>query len=104
MTVRYEDFIANPVAVLAAMLRLCGAASSDIPLRGRVIELGVNHTVTGNPDRLRSGATVIRDADDSWKAGLPTSARFAAAALSWPLLWRYGYRYAPVRRPSGPRA
>ena len=104
LTVRYEEFIADPVATLAAILRLCGAESSVIPLQGRVIELGVNHTVTGNPDRFRSGATVIRDADDSWKASLPTSAKLAAAALSWPLFWRYGYRYAQVRRPSGPRA
>jgi hypothetical protein len=65
---------------------------------------GVNHTVTGNPDRFRSGTTVIRDADDSWKASLPMSAKLAAAALSWPLFWRYGYRYAPVRRSSGLRA
>lgn len=99
LTVRYEEFIANPAATLAAILRLCGAEAeaeaeaSVIPLHGRVIELGVNHTVTGNPDRLRSGATVIRDTDDSWKTSLPTSAKLAAAALSWPLFWRYGYRY-----------
>jgi hypothetical protein len=104
LTVRYEEFIANPVATLTAILRLCGAEPSIIPLQGRVIELGVNHTVTGNPDRFRSGATVIRDADDAWKAGLPTSAKLTAAALSWPLFWRYGYRYAQVRRSSGPRA
>lgn len=104
LTVRYEEFIANPVATLAAILRLCGAESSVIPLQGRVIELGVNHTVTGNPDRFRSGATVIRDADNSWKGSLPTSAKIAAAALSWPLFWRYGYRYAQVRRSGGPRA
>jgi len=104
LTVRYEEFIADPAATLAAILRLCGAESSVIPLQGRVIELGVNHTVTGNPDRFRSGATVIRDADDSWRASLPASAKLAAAALSWPLFWRYGYRYAPVRRSSGPRA
>lgn len=104
LTVRYEDFIANPAATLAAILRLCGAESSVIPLQDRVIELAANHTVTGNPDRLRSGVTVIRDADDSWRASLPTSAKFAASALSWPLFWRYGYRYARVGRSSGPRA
>jgi len=97
LTVRYEDFIADPAAALTAMLRLCGTGSSVIPLQGRVIELGVNHTVTGNPDRFRSGTTVIRDADDSWKASLPTSAKLAATALSWPLFWRYGYRYAAHR-------
>ncbi|MBV9446699.1 MAG: sulfotransferase [Streptosporangiaceae bacterium] len=104
MTVRYEDFIADPAAIVASMLRLCGAESAVVPLRDRVIELGVNHTVTGNPDRLRNGATVIRDTDDSWKANLPRPAKLAAAALSWPLFWRYGYRYVTGRRLGGPGA
>lgn len=102
LTVRYEDFIADPAATLAAMLRLCGAGPVAAPLRGRVIDLGVNHTVTGNPDRLRGGATVIRDTDDSWRNTLPTSARLTASVLSWPLFWRYGYRYRDLDRPAGP--
>ena len=102
LTVRYEDFITNPAATLAAMLRLCGAGPVAVPLRGRVIDLGVNHTVTGNPDRLRGGATVIRDTDDSWRDTLPTSARLTASVLSWPLFWRYGYRYRDPDRPAGP--
>jgi hypothetical protein len=100
LTVRYEEFIANPAVILAAILRLCGAAPGDIPLRDRVIDLGVNHTVTGNPDRFRSGPTVIRNTDDSWRASLPMSARLAAAGLSWPLFWRYGYRYRGTFRAS----
>lgn len=102
LTVRYEEFIADPAATLAAILRLCGAGSSAVPLRGRSIDLGVNHTVTGNPDRFRHGPTLIRDTDDSWRTGLPASARLAASAVSWPLFWRYGYRY--LRRPGGSRA
>lgn len=125
MTVRYEDFIADPAATLAGVLRLCGEPGGDpgtgsraVPLRDdRVIELGVNHTVTGNPDRLRSGATVIRETDDSWKTSLPAADKLTASALSWPLFWRYGYRYldrsggsggsgepGAERRPGGSRA
>lgn len=101
LTVRYEDFIKEPAVTLAAMLRLCGAAPGEVPLSGRVIDLGVNHTVTGNPDRFSSGTTVIRDSDDSWRDTLPSSARLAASALSWPLLRRYGYRYRDMGGPTG---
>jgi len=89
---RYEEFLADPAGTIDALLRLCGADVAANPMRNRMIELHVNHTVTGNPDRLRAGATLIRDSDDSWKADLPRPARLAAETLSWPRLWRYGYR------------
>lgn len=90
---RYETFIADPAGTIDALLRLCGEDAAANPLRGRTIELRTNHTVTGNPDRFRTGVTVIRDRDDSWKTGLSTRARLAAVALSWPLFRRYGYRF-----------
>ena len=90
---RYEDFIADPAGTIDALLRLCGADPAANPMQGRMIELHTNHTVTGNPDRFRTGATVIRDRDNAWKTGLPGSAKLAAVTLSWPLSRRYGYRY-----------
>ena len=93
LLLRYEDFIADPAATVDALLRLCGAEGGGNPVRGRTVELHPNHTVTGNPDRFRSGPTVIRPDDDLWRAGLGTGARVSTAALSWPLLRRYGYRY-----------
>jgi hypothetical protein len=70
------------------------ADSAANPVRGHLIELHTNHTVTGNPDRFRTGTTIIRDTDDAWKSGLPVSAKLAAVTLSWPLFARYGYRYS----------
>lgn len=90
---RYEEFAADPAGTIDALLRLCGADPAGNPMRGRAIELHTNHTVTGNPDRFSTGATVIRDRDDSWRTGLPLPARLTAATLSWPLFRRYGYRY-----------
>lgn len=98
---RYEDFIADPAGTTGMLLRLVGADPAGNPVRGRVIELHTNHTVTGNPDRFRTGATVIRGADDAWRTHLPRPSRLTAQALSWPLFARYGYRHggAPAVRP-----
>ena len=93
LLLRYEDFIADPAAAIAALLGLCGEDRAANPVRGRVVDLHVNHTVLGNPDRFHTGPTTIRDPDDSWRAGLPASAKLAAITISGPLFGRYGYRY-----------
>jgi hypothetical protein len=90
MLLRYEDFIADPQPVIGDLLALCGSERGASPLTGRTIELHTNHTVTGNPDRFRTGPATIRESDSSWR-GLPVSSRLAATALSWPLRRRYGY-------------
>jgi sulfotransferase family protein len=89
---RYEDFIADPATTVGMLLRWCGADPAANPVHGRTVELHTNHTVTGNPDRFRTGATVIRATDDAWRASLPVPARLTAQALSWPLSRHYGYR------------
>lgn len=89
---RYEEFIADPAGTIDRLLSLCGADPAVNPIRGRTIDLRVNHTVTGNPDRFSTGPTLIRDADDEWRTGLARPARLAAVTLAWPLLRRYGYQ------------
>lgn len=95
---RYEDFIRDPEGTLARLIELGGGDRSQNPLRGRTAELRANHTVTGNPDRFRSGTTRIRGEDDRWRSELPARSVAAAVALGWPLMRRYGYR---LRRPAG---
>ena len=103
LVLRYEDFIADPAGVIGTLLRFCGADPAASPVRGRTVSLHTNHTVTGNPDRFRAGATIIRDRDDAWRDGLPRSARLAATVLAWPLSRRYAYR-ARGGRPATARA
>jgi hypothetical protein len=99
MFLRYEDFTAEPAGTIGRLLEFCGAGQEPNPLRGgRTVELHTNHTVTGNPDRFRSGPTVIRDRDDAWREELPLSARLVTELLSWPLAGRYGYRGRPSTR------
>lgn len=98
---RYEEFTADPAGTVDALLRLVGTDPADNPVRGRTVRLRTNHTVTGNPDRFRTGPTVIRDTDDGWRRTLSRRDRLAATVLAWPLFSRYGYRTAgPDTRPA----
>ena len=92
LLLHYEDFIADPAGVIASLLRFCGASPTDNPVRGRMVELRPNHTVTGNPDRFRHGATVIRNGDAAWRTELPAGSRALALAMSWPLLAPYRWQ------------
>jgi hypothetical protein len=91
MFLRYEDFIREPAATIHALIERCGGDPSHNPVRGRTAELRTNHTVTGNPDRFRSGRTEIRAFDGTWRSELSIGAKLATLALAWPLLARYGY-------------
>jgi len=57
------------------------------------IELAPNHTVSGNPVRMRSGTTSIVE-DDEWKSKLAPGWKLLINAMAWPLMTRYGYRIA----------
>ncbi|MEV6710065.1 sulfotransferase [Micromonospora wenchangensis] len=92
MFLRYEQFTADPAGTVDALLRLCAADPAGNPVRDRTVHLHTNHTVTGNPDRFRTGPTLIRDSDDGWRRTLSPGRRWAATALAWPLFGRYGYR------------
>ncbi len=95
----YEQFVASPRRVLGAVLagwQLAG--DPGVSADGR-ITLGVNHTVTGNPDRLRHGEIRIRP-DERWLHSQPAPARLAASALAAPWLRRYGYQWRPADRPT----
>ncbi|GAA3660038.1 sulfotransferase [Streptomyces chitinivorans] len=117
LRVRHEDLCARPRETVAEVLRFAGLDDeSPVDGTGRIL-LGANHTVTGNPDRLRRGETRIRP-DDRWRTALSAADIAAATVPALPLLGRYGYPAAPfgaaVRdgephrpaaslRPGGPR-
>jgi hypothetical protein len=93
---RHEDFVYDPRGGIMRVLRLLGrAAEPPVSADGHAV-LGVNHTVTGNPDRLATGPVRVRP-DDRWQRELPKRAGRTTTALAWPLLSRYGY---PLRRPA----
>lgn len=93
---RYEDFVADPAGSLAAALR-----GVDLPvppadgplmtgLRDGVVDLGVDHTVSGNPIRFSTGQMTIRE-DRAWEERFPVSDRRLVETLTAPVRLRFGY-------------
>jgi hypothetical protein len=87
---RYEDFAAQPRATVARILDFLGEHTAPPFVTEDTVELRVNHTVAGNPNRFRVGRVTIR-LDDEWAARMPRTRRLAVRVLLWPFLLRYGY-------------
>ncbi|GGP92663.1 sulfotransferase [Streptosporangium pseudovulgare] len=93
--VRYEDLLDAPAAVLGRL-----AAEAGLPPRldflsaGRA-DLSPAHTVSGNPVRFTVGRIGL-DPDDGWRTAAPARHRRLVAALTWPLMIKYGYDRRPA--------
>lgn len=90
---RYEDFVRDPALYLAETLTRDGFddEAGSLPLvRGREISLSVDHTVSGNPGRFRTGSVELRP-DEEWKVKMRGADRNVVTALTAPLLLKYGY-------------
>jgi hypothetical protein len=94
LRVRYEDLVAQPRTTVATIARMVGAAEAELPFEDEhTARLGPNHTVSGNPDRFRTGPTTLRS-DDEWMRAQAAQDRWITTALALPLMRRYRY---PVR-------
>lgn len=93
---RYEDFVADPVGTFEQLVdRLeLPRPAPDGPLltglRDRHIDLGVDHTVSGNPIRFETGRMTIAE-DRAWQDGFAASDRRLVQALTAPVRLRFGY-------------
>jgi hypothetical protein len=93
---RYEALVTRPREHTAELLRLAGLDGADRELgflHDGEVQLGVDHTVAGNPMRFRQGSVRLR-ADEQWRGAMPRGQRLTVTAITWPLLLRYGYRLA----------
>lgn len=94
MVVRYEDFVNDPRTTMGAVLRFAGRDDLADHL-GHVsdheVDLGVHHTVAGNPMRFQVGAVLLR-VDEEWRRRMPGAQRRLVSALTTPLRRYYGYR------------
>jgi hypothetical protein len=87
----YEALAQNPQTVMQSLVhQLKPIAERTLPFRDeRSIELPMNHTIGGNPDRFKVGLTQIQS-DDRWKTNLSPFVRQLSGILAFPLLARYG--------------
>jgi hypothetical protein len=87
----YEDLAKNPQEMVTQTLEKLG-----LPYPGprfidnRTIFLKPNHTVSGNPMRFKQGVIEVRP-DTDWILKMKRSHRSLVTALTFPLLYNYGY-------------
>lgn len=88
---RYEDFVAKPRESVGRVLELVQEETSSLPfVDEREVRIEVCHTVSGNPNRFRTGPIELRP-DEEWRTKMKKKDRALVTALTWPLLLRYGY-------------
>jgi hypothetical protein len=91
LLLRYKDLVDKPQQAIRRILDLVQETPSSWPfVADRVVELGVNHAIWGNPSRFETGLVELRS-DDQWQTELGRLDKLAVTALTWPLLWKYGY-------------
>jgi len=95
---RYEEFAQDPKAMLAAVQEFAslpsGGSTLDF-LNGDQVDLGVNHTVAGNPMRFTSGRIAVT-CDEEWRTALPRKDRRTVTALTAPVAALLGYPRSPI--------
>ena len=91
--VRYEDVVRSPLSQLERISRHAGNVlpGRDLGFVGeRSATLASGHLIAGNRMRMTSGKVELAE-DTTWQHALPRRSRRAVTALTWPLLWHYGY-------------
>lgn len=87
---RYEDFVSDPLGAVSEILAPLGGGDAPAQAATGELVLAPSHSVSGNPMRFASGTLRVK-LDDEWRAAMPLRDRAAVAAVTWPLLARYGY-------------
>ena len=93
---RYEDLVEKPKPVLKTLEPFIGEPFGDFSFfqDDHTVEYSASHTVSGNPNRFKSGATKIRQ-DTEWIEKMPFGQKLYVYCLTWPLQLWYGYRFSP---------
>ncbi|PXX54917.1 sulfotransferase family protein [Nocardia tenerifensis] len=91
---KYEWFVAHPHRALRTVLDFVGMSDQwpvvqELVSTDNTVRLHGNHTVTGNPDRLRTGEVAITDTR-GWRS-MNRLTRVATAISAQPAMSRYGY-------------
>lgn len=100
--IRYEDFMVDPQASLRLILAMVGKEDAPMPfVAGDQAVMTPNHSVAGNPDRLKNGVIRIRQ-DDRWRTSMARRDQRLVGMLTLPLLLHYGYTLRQSRKTATP--
>lgn len=97
--IRYEDFAAQPIAVLERALTDLGIARSPTwqHVDGCTVSFPADHALGGNPGVIASRSAEVR-LDDEWHSRLGRRETAVVTAIAAPLMRAYGYRLRVSRR------
>jgi hypothetical protein len=98
LMLRYEDFVGRPQQSFQRILELV-CKKEELPslpfVAERMIELGPNHTTSGNPSRFKTGKLELRP-DKEWAFRMRLWDKALVTLSTLPLLLRYKYPIAPA--------
>lgn len=91
--IRYEDFCNNPQDCVSRVMKMLREDEVGSPFVGlQRVKLDKNtHTAAGNPVRFDSGEVEIKP-DTYWTKELDSKSKTYIKCLTWPQLFKYGYR------------
>jgi Sulfotransferase family len=98
LSMRYEQVVGSPRAEIERVGRISGESFADEDfafLAADGVDLGIHHTVSGNPMRFEQG-TIRLALDEAWRTQLNPMHRRLVSIFTFPLLFCYGY-VRPVR-------
>ena len=91
MVLRYESVLEDPEGTIGRILAHAGETADTLDFLGDGwVDLGVDHTVAGNPMRFHQGRLELR-LDQAWTKKLADKDRKVVSAITFPLQLRYGY-------------
>ena len=89
MKLHYNRFVADPQHTLHQIKDFLNEKDINVNVfHDGKIEPKVDHTVSGNPVRFKTGKIRIR-MDDEWKTKMKREDRLLVSLLSYPLMKRY---------------
>jgi hypothetical protein len=101
LSMRYERLVESPRSEIDRVAAHMGARLADDHvgfLHSDGVDLGIHHTVSGNPMRFVQGKIALR-LDEEWRTELDPLHRRLVSISTFPFLWVYGYlRPARVRQ------
>lgn len=83
LTMRFEDFLADPLRSIEAIGKLVGQPLDADMTESRTAAISPGHTIMGNPSRFMSGEVELRAPDSVFDP--------LVGILTWPWRLRFGY-------------